>query len=180
MRSPTTPRRGVESNPGGGASFVVCFPAAAAAEPRAVEAAQRPATAVSGHGETILLAEDEASVRELAVEVLETAGYRVLVARDGREAQALVQRHALEMDLALLDVVMPFRSGREVYDEIQRVRPNLPVLFSTGYSFGELSGLPAASREATLAKPYKRHRLLEAVRAALDHDAARPRDATHS
>ena len=71
--------------------------------------------------------------------------------------------------LALLDVVMPLHSGREVYEEIQSVRPGLPVVFSTGYSFGELSGLPAGSRDSTLTKPYSRGTLLAAVRAALRH-----------
>ena len=79
-----------------------------------------------------------------------------------------------DRDLALLDVVMPFRSGRDVYDAIQQDRPGLPVLFASGYSFGELSGLPAVSRDAALSKPYSRAKLLAGVRAALGPRAIEP------
>jgi PAS domain S-box-containing protein len=165
----------VESTPGEGSSFTVCFsPAEQQAQPAAAERAELADAQLAGHGETILLAEDEELVRELAVEVLTSAGYRVLVARDGREAETLVRTSGTLIDVALLDVVMPFRSGRDVYDAIQVCRPGLPVLFASGYSFGELSGLPAASREAALSKPYSRAKLLAGVRAALDRRIIEP------
>jgi len=164
----------VESTPGQGSSFTVCFPPAdRPAQPAAAGRGDHATADLGGHGETVLLAEDEDLVRELALEVLTSAGYRVLVARDGREAEALV-RSDTHIDLALLDVVMPFRSGRDVYDAIQEDRPGLPVLFASGYSFGELSGLPAVSREAALSKPYSRAKLLAGVRDALGRRAIEP------
>jgi PAS domain S-box-containing protein len=164
----------VESTPGEGSAFTVCFPPAdQQAQPATVDRTEG-AVNLGGHGETVLLAEDEELVRELAVEILTSAGYRVVVARDGREAEALVRASETHLDVALLDVVMPFRSGRDVYDAIQQDRPGLPVLFASGYSFGELSGLPAASRESALAKPYSRAKLLTGIRAALDRRMVEP------
>jgi PAS domain S-box-containing protein len=168
----------VDTAPGAGTTFTIYFPAtsemasAGAPEHLARGEAQEPNSATSAvqarldlRGETILLAEDEPFVRELAVEFLESAGYRVLVACDGAEADEIVSGPAA-FDLALLDVAMPVRTGRQVFDTIQRVRPSLPVIFTSGYSFGELSDVSTVA-SAILPKPYSRAVLLSTIRAAL-------------
>jgi PAS domain S-box-containing protein len=157
----------VETAPGAGAAFTIYFPTAT--EPARAAGREPEATAgtraAEGQGETLLLAEDDPFVRELAVEVLEAAGYRVLVACNGAEAEEMV-RGASAMDLALLDVAMPIRTGRQVFDTIQTVRPKLPVVFTSGYSFGELEDIqPVAG--SMLPKPYSRAVLLETIQAAL-------------
>src|SRR5262249_4420868 len=118
----------VDTAPGAGSTFTVHFPSAGKeATAPANGAGTAPATA--GRGETILLAEDEPFVRDLAVEMLEAASYRVLVARDGAEAEAIVLERAADLHAAVLDIVMPVKNGRQVYDLLLRVRPEVPVIF---------------------------------------------------
>jgi len=120
----------VRSTLGKGTVFDVYFPLA-----------ERPAAApeqvipgpVCGGTETILFAEDDEALRDLGVRILERAGYTVLSAADGEEAVQLFESHAPEISLALLDVVMPKLGGRQVYDRIRAFRPDIRVLFSTGY-----------------------------------------------
>ena len=130
---------------------------------------------VSGGTETILLAEDEQQVRDLAVQILEKAGYRVLVARDGEEAIHLYEQQADSIDLALLDVIMPKQSGRVVCDAVRAHRPWLPVLFSSGYSRRhldiDLKGQPLTD---LVNKPYRQKDLLRRIRRMLDQALERP------
>jgi DNA-binding response OmpR family regulator len=136
---------------------------------------QAPPPAASGAPrgtETILLAEDEDLVRSLAKRVLESAGYRVLVAKDGEEAIGLVETRSAEIDLALLDVVMPKASGRDVSVRLKAIRPDVPVLFSSGYSRQMLDEkwIPDSGADL-IPKPYEPKVLLARVRESL---AARP------
>jgi two-component system, cell cycle sensor histidine kinase and response regulator CckA len=114
-----------------------------------------------GEGETILLAEDDEMVRDLTVRILERAHYRVLAARDGDEAVERFREHADDIALAILDVIMPRRSGRAVHDEIRRIRPDLPILFASGYSDNilEKGGIRPESFEM-LPKPFRGEELL--------------------
>jgi CheY-like chemotaxis protein len=164
----------VDSTPGTGSTFTAYFPRTG---PRA--AAETPAAAASaqsGRGETILLAEDEPLVRNLAVDMLEAANYRVIVACDGAEAETIIRDRGSDFDAAVLDVVMPHRNGRQVYDTLRAERPAVPVVFCTGYSFGELSDLEELTGRAVLGKPYKRAALLDAVRSAIDATGLSPTD----
>jgi CheY-like chemotaxis protein len=83
--------------------------------------------------ETILLAEDEPLVRQLATRVLERFGYTVLTAANGRDALAVAEAHADGIDLLLSDVVMPGMNGRELYERLVADRPGLRVLYVSGY-----------------------------------------------
>jgi len=123
--------------------------------------------ALQGHGETILVAEDDEQVLSVADRVLLQAGYRVLVAKHGDEALAVHEAHSGPIHLAILDVVMPHRNGRLTYDALHRRDPSLPVIFATGYSYHHLQdGLIEETQ--VLRKPYTPHELLERVRAAID------------
>src|SRR5271167_2254731 len=93
--------------------------------------------------EVILVAEDEPSLRALVATTLTELGYRVITARDGEEAVRELERHAREIDLAVLDVVMPRIDAREVYGQLLQLRPEVKVLFTTGYA-------PASTRLAEL------------------------------
>ncbi len=119
-----------------------------------------------GDGETVLLAEDDEQVRKLAVAVLTRAGYRVRVARDGEEAEARFLEAPAEVRLAVLDVVMPKRSGREVAERLRRIRPNLPILFASGYS-PEQFPEKLAPGYLVLGKPFRPTELLARVRQLL-------------
>lgn len=88
---------------------------------------------LKGRG-VILLADDEEMVRDICVLALKDAGYEVLVAKDGEEAVRLFETNANLIDLLLLDVLMPKKNGRAVYEEIKKKRPDIKAIFLSGYS----------------------------------------------
>jgi CheY-like chemotaxis protein len=83
--------------------------------------------------ETILLVEDELIVRELSRQLLESCGYRVVDAADGKEALEIFTTFEGKIDLLLTDVVMPEMSGRELADQLTALQPDLKILFASGY-----------------------------------------------
>jgi hypothetical protein len=156
----------VRSERGRGTCFTVCLPATDAAAVGAAPGSREPER--GGH-ETILIAEDEPSVRTLAARVLQDAGFRVIAAADGLEALDLVAAGDEPVDLVLTDLVMPDLSGRLLRDRIAEVRADLPVVFMSAYTSEEAEHrgwLPAG--EPVLQKPFTREALIGAVRAALD------------
>lgn len=158
----------LESGVGEGTVFRVFLPARVAAEGDE-KAGDRSEAAPGGGCETILLAEDDATVRGMVERVLRRAGYRLLVAEDGEEAVALFEEHRDQVDLAVLDVVMPRRSGTAVAAHIRERRPELPVLMSSGYSAEALPDLDAADQSfRLLRKPYRTRVLLRVMREMLD------------
>jgi PAS domain S-box-containing protein len=159
----------VTSAPGAGSRFDVYLPCAAEreGEPRA-DGADR-ADAPKGGGETVLVADDEAAVRQLAQAALESAGYRVLVAADGAEALEAFRLAAGRVELVVLDATMPRLSGRQVFDAIRRIDPDVKVLFASGYHFGTGPGATPERAPGTrmLNKPYTPSQLAAAVGALL-------------
>ncbi len=169
----------VESEPGRGSIFTVYLPrvakpAAVAPEPRRpVEApAPRPAgetQLTAGRGETILLVEDAQRVRAVVREILEMSGYAVLEARHGAEALEVSNRHAGAIHLLVTDVVMPQMSGRELAQRLATLRPDLKVLYMSGYTDDAIvrHGV-LASGIAFLSKPFTPDALALKVREVLD------------
>lgn len=147
-------------------------PEAAAEEPVAAEAPDAPSTARSAEHETpvahetILVAEDEAVVREMVVAALERLHYRVVVASTGEEAVRLIDRLGDEIDLLLSDVVMPGMSGLDLYDRALRTRPDLKAIFMSGYTALAI-GRKIPDGITLLEKPFSAARLNEVVRATL-------------
>ena len=157
----------VMSTPGSGSRFRILLPAATGTEV-AIETPQEPSVVVGGT-ETILVAEDEPSVRELLVEVLSRVGYTVLAAEDGVEAAQLFAAHDREIDLVLLDAVMPRLGGPGALERIRSLRPDVPALLSTGYTADGDTGRYASDRGIpVLQKPYRVVTLLTTVREVLD------------
>lgn len=157
----------VYSEPGKGSTFKMYLPAF-----EHVAVAEKHATATpvrGGGGETILLAEDDERGRHLAECILEEAGYKVIAAADGEEALRLYIEHRQTIDLLLLDVVMPKKSGRAVMEEIHAERPDMPCLFCSGYSENAVhTNFVLEKGLHFLQKPYRREDLLRAVRQILD------------
>ncbi len=89
---------------------------------------------IAGGTEMVLIGEDEDALRKIAADFLQTLGYRVVTARNGDDALALFREKPGEIDMALLDIAMPGMNGLDVYHEIKKVRPDIDVLFMTGYS----------------------------------------------
>ena len=122
-----------------------------------------------GGRETLLVAEDEGSLRTILVEVLRESGYRVFSASNGEEAVSVFKEHYTEIDLVVLDMIMPEMSGVEAYEWISTVRADMPVLFCSGYSQLELKR--AKERDPVsrlLSKPYDIQEVLSAIRKVLD------------
>ena len=153
----------INSVPGRGTSFEIYLPECARADP--AEEAPSEASPVGGT-ETILLVEDEASVRDLTRRMLEESGYRVLSAANGSEALRLCTVNREHLDLMITDVVMPQMRGVEVARRVARIRPGLRVLFMSGYTDNSID-LDIAESVWFLQKPFVLGELLSAVREAL-------------
>jgi two-component system, cell cycle sensor histidine kinase and response regulator CckA len=120
----------LESEPERGATFDVYFPRTSEEIVPVLEAAPTS----SRGSETILVVEDDPLVRKAAIRSLSAAGYRVIVAGSGREALEVAAREKHAFDLLLTDVIMPGQNGRELADELRRSRPDLRVLYMSGYA----------------------------------------------
>jgi two-component system, cell cycle sensor histidine kinase and response regulator CckA len=119
------------SEPGEGTTFRIYLPAVdALAEP----VPESSAGLLPGGTETILMAEDDEQVRMLTHKLLESLGYTVIEARDGNDALKQFFAHQDVIQLALLDVIMPGKNGREAYEEMRKKVPGLKALFTSGYS----------------------------------------------
>ena len=155
-----------ESEPGKGTSFVIYLPvhrAEAAAKPG--RKAREPAGELWGTG-TILLVEDEATVRAVAERALARHGYTVLLAENGEAAIEILDREK-RVDLMISDVVMPTMDGPTTAREARLRQPDLPILFISGYAEEQLRQSIDLERVAFLAKPFSVQKLAEATRDAL-------------
>ncbi len=160
----------VHSQVGQGTEFHILFPQA---PKRPRQRWPRPYPLVSDEvargTETVLIAEDDPSVRRLAEQVLRSCGYHVLTAADGLEAQRLGEEYEGEIHLLLTDVVMPHMSGHQLAKKLLARRPNLRVLYMSGYADDEIiqDGIRPAGI-AFLSKPLTITDLTHTVRAVLD------------
>ena len=152
------------SEVGVGTTFKVYLPAF---DRGAGEVGSKLAASVPQGTERVLIAEDEAAVRDIARRILTRAGYDVVTVSDGIAAvQAAEQQR---FDLVLLDAVMPFATGRQAYEKIRALQPGAAFLFASGHSKEVLPAEMLAAAGGELAdKPYHPDDLLRAVRRALD------------
>ena len=156
----------IYSEVGHGTSIRIYLPRSMAESDVAAGVLQRPEQKSSG-GELILVVEDDAAVRRVAVTVLESLGYRVLQAGDGKSALEILGRTD-GIDLLFTDLIMPNGlNGMELLEKARALRPNLRALFTSGYSEEFLKGRSGDDGVPMVGKPYRRHRLAEAVRDAL-------------
>jgi two-component system cell cycle sensor histidine kinase/response regulator CckA len=161
------------SAPGTGTTFKIYLPRVN--EPSA-SSSPVTASATSFRGnETILLAEDESSLRTLTRHTLELCGYKVLEAKDGIQALSVSSGHPETIDLLLTDVVMPGMGGRDLSTELLRSRPDMKVLFMSGYT-GQtaFSQGPINPGSAFLPKPFTREALTRKIREVLDSQVPAP------
>jgi two-component system, cell cycle sensor histidine kinase and response regulator CckA len=157
----------VYSEPGQGSTFRVYLPQVEESGERLSWAVPQPAP--RGHGERVLVVEDEALVRDFACRFLRGEGYETVEAGDGLEAIELLRRDPGMVDLVLSDVVMPRMGGREFADQLAQLRPGLPVLFMSGYTNDEIMRRGLLEPGAPfLAKPFSPETLSSKVREVLD------------
>lgn len=157
----------VTSAPGEGSVFTIYLPASGAQVP--TEGAKAQVSAGAGGTETVLVAEDEDLVRRLAVSALRMHGYNVLEAYDGGAALKLAAEYDGPIDLLVTDVVMPGMNGPELADRVQALRPDIRVLYVSGYADSHLvrDRIDAQGR-MLVGKPFSPDQLLAAVRGNLD------------
>jgi two-component system cell cycle sensor histidine kinase/response regulator CckA len=129
--------------------------------------ATKPALVVGGT-ETILLAEDDPSLRTFFAGVMEEFGYTVVRAEDGIDAIEQFKKHRYTIQLCIMDMIMPRKGGREIYEEIHRLRPDIKVIFISGYTADKIEseGIPAGCE--FVQKPVSPQVLLKRIRDALD------------
>jgi len=158
----------VFSEPGKGSTFRSYFPVSTTEAPVSRERVEDRGP-VRGGSETILIAEDHEGLSQLAVETLTGLGYQVMLATDGEQALEDFRANRDRIALAVLDVVLPKLSGPEVYARIRAEKPDLPVIFSTGYS-PDIAQLEKVQQEGlpVLQKPYSPRGLARKVRETLD------------
>jgi CheY-like chemotaxis protein len=156
----------VYSEPNGGTTFKVYFPRVRDSSPPPLSV--REPSQLQG-SETILLVEDQDEVRGVAAEILRRCGYHVLETKSPGEALLECERHARTIHLLLTDVVMPRMNGRELADRLLALRPNLKVLFMSGYTeSGIIQHGILDSDVAYLQKPILPSALAARVREVLD------------
>ena len=130
---------------------------------------QQPGDTVAGGSETLLVVEDEESVRELARRILEAKGYTVLMARNGIEALEICRRYVGAIHLVLTDVIMPEMSGRQLADRLLAERPDIKVMFMSGYSSDIIvSRGIIGPGTGYIEKPFRHDELAKRVRQILD------------
>ncbi|MGH9742679.1 MAG: response regulator [Candidatus Acidiferrum sp.] len=163
----------VYSEPGKGTSFRIYLKADAGIhEPREAARAEKP---VPGTG-TILVADDHESLRDCADEMLKALGYRTILAHNGAEALELFKTSPEQIDLVVMDVVIPQLGGPEAYAQMAALRPELKVIFTTGYTAEAASLISFLQKGADiLQKPYTLTSLSQALQNALSKELAAPR-----
>ena len=159
----------VTSAPHAGSLFSIYLPlreAGVAAVPVPHASASPP-----GAGETILLVDDEAGIRELARRALESAGYRVVIAANGAEALAAFRRDPA-VDLVVTDMMMPVMDGATLVRALGELAPAVPVICTSGIAPAGATAAAASTGAPFIAKPYTTERLIAAVQKALPSRAA--------
>jgi two-component system cell cycle sensor histidine kinase/response regulator CckA len=155
----------VESHPGVGTTINIYLPLVKAAAKEVRREDNVPP--LSGH-ETILLVEDESIVRQVTKDMLEEFGYTVIEATDGDEGVRAFRENQHRIQLILCDLIMPRKNGKEMYEEIKKIRPDIKAIFMSGYTTDiiEQQGIPEKGINF-ISKPTATPELLEKIRAVL-------------
>ncbi len=159
----------VYSEPGVGTAMKIHLPAVDA---KPSDARPHPTVPPAGRGERILVVEDEPKVREMAERILSNAGYAIVRTMQPSEALEICRREDQRIDLMLTDVIMPEMLGTELVESARAIRPDLRVIYMSGYSHELLAPdtLDADGNTTFIEKPFSAQTLLEAVRSLIDRD----------
>ena len=155
----------VFSKKGQGTKFEIYLPASGKAVPPAKKASEK---FVKGR-ETVLLVDDEDMIIDVGTRMLKKLGYQVFIARDGKEAIEIFKKHPQEIDLVVLDMIMPKMGGGETYDRIKKIKPDVKVLLSSGFSInGQASEILNRGCNGFIQKPFNLQNLSQNLRAILE------------
>jgi CheY-like chemotaxis protein len=158
----------VTSSPGQGAAFTILLPAVACE----VESDILPAREIPLGNETILLVDDEEMILAVATDLLETLGYRVITAKGGLAALSAYSERGKEIDLVLLDLIMPDQSGKETFAQLKSINPHVRVLLSSGYSLDDdAAAIMRKGCNGFIQKPFDLELLSNKIREVLNSPA---------
>ena len=133
-----------------------------------------PEGSAPGNAESILVVDDEPTVRRFASRVLREAGYGVKEAVDGLEALALIRSGVMDLGVVVSDIVMPRMNGVELLRSLSLERPRLPVILMSGFDMNQLTRLGIVSPCSVLSKPFPPELLLAEVRRCIAVEASGP------
>jgi CheY-like chemotaxis protein len=154
------------SEPGHGTAFTIYLPAS---EKEVVKEQRAVSEKILKGTETILLVDDEKMVLEVSKELLESMGYQVYAVGSGKEAIAVYMEKGNEIDMVLLDMIMPGISGGETFDRLREINPDARVLLSSGYSItGQALEIMDKGCNGFIQKPFQLEKLSQKVREMLD------------
>ena len=155
----------VHSSPGQGASFSVYLPVTVK---NVVEKAPNVEAAVKGI-ETILFVDDEEIVLDVGTRIIEKLGYKVIPCASAKEAVSLYRKNRSDIQMVILDIIMPEMSGDEVFDKLKEINPDVKVLLSSGYSIdGQARGILDKGCDGFIQKPFSIGELSEKIRKIMD------------
>ncbi|HKS28706.1 MAG TPA: PAS domain S-box protein [Pyrinomonadaceae bacterium] len=159
----------VYSEPGKGSQFIIYLPAMETEGD--VQTERQGAELPLGHGERVLVVDDEESIREITRGTLETFGYRVLVAGDGTEAVALYAENKDDIDIVLTDMMMPFMDGPATIRALQRLNPRVKIIAASGLAAQDKAAeAQSVGVKTFLPKPYTAEKLLTTLAELLKQD----------
>ncbi|THB72467.1 MAG: PAS domain S-box protein [Desulfobulbaceae bacterium] len=160
-----------KSSPGVGSTFDIYLPASPNQPP--IDSQEKKQTTLAEGTESILLVDDEESVLSVCAEMLTMLGYRVASVQSGIGAVDYYKAHADEIDLVILDMIMPDLDGFETFLHMKKIKPSLTVLLSSGYSLdGKAAQLLAHGSHGFIQKPFRLEELSDKVRHCLDNQSA--------
>jgi CheY-like chemotaxis protein len=159
----------VESERGHGSVFRIYIPATEALIPKEPIVGER----IEEGDETILLVDDEEMIIDVGAQLLEKLGYTVLEARGGKEAIQIYKENKDNIDMIILDMIMPDMGGSEVYDKIKIIDPEAKVLLSSGYSVdGQATKILKKGCNGFIQKPFNLNSLSRKIREVLNLDGS--------
>jgi len=157
----------VDSVKGQGATFNIYLPAS---EKQVIKARELSIDIIKGT-ETILLVDDEEMIIDVGKELLKKIGYKVLIAKSGKAAVELYEANKDEIDMVILDMIMPDMSGGDTYDMLKAIKPDIKVLLSSGYSInGQATEIMERGCNGFIQKPFNMRELSQKVREILDRN----------
>jgi len=155
----------VDSREGQGTTFSIYLPAS----DKEIGAPARRIDRFTMGSEKVLLVDDEGDIRQVGKELLEAMGYEVMLAKDGKEAIEVYRKNRDEIDMVLLDMVMPNIGGGEAYDRMKEINPDIKVLLSSGYSIdGEATEILGRGCDGFIQKPFDLKQLSGRMREILE------------
>ena len=155
----------VYSEKGYGTTFNICLPASE----KEITEEKKPAGDTLRGSETVLFVDDEDMIIEVAEEMFEQLGYKLLIARSGKEAIETYEKNKELIDIVLLDMIMPDMSGSDTYDRMKEFNPDIKVLLASGYSInGQATEIMDRGCSGFIQKPFKMKELSQKLREILD------------